>query len=150
MWLIPILPPLFLNLASNNVRQQEIGWQYLSTSGPFLAFAAVAGFAALKLSPRMKCAALVIILVVASGSFYLDRHAMNTRMDHQAGKTSDLAIRQAAVASIPKGAAVSAGFEFDTHFADRKLVYEFPNPFVPHQYGNVGTVKAVPKSIPDG
>ncbi len=45
------------------------------------------------------------------------------------------ASKKAALDVVPDGAAVSASYNLDSHLTHREKIYEFPNPFRPHNWG---------------
>ena len=51
------------------------------------------------------------------------------------GRTVSTDAKDAAVAAIPDGAAVSADYNLVPHLADRELIYTFPNPWISSNYG---------------
>jgi hypothetical protein len=52
-----------------------------------------------------------------------------------AGADPRVATRERAVASIPSSASVSAAYNITAHLSSRRFVYQFPNPWVPENWG---------------
>jgi uncharacterized membrane protein len=138
-WLLPVTPPILLNLAAIHGYQQEIRYQYLATAAPFLALATIAGLRAVA-RRRVVLASLLVALVVVAGC-----------VDHRVGPApwskdfprpaEDGPVNQArrhALALIDPAAPVSAHYNLVAHLAHRTHIYEFPNPFTPANWGFPG------------
>jgi uncharacterized membrane protein len=137
-WLLPVTPPILLNLAAIHGHQQEIRYQYLATSAPFLALAAVAGLR--PLARRRAALAVVLVLLVAVAG-YLDRQAGPAPWSKEYSRPVDGPVNQArrqALELIGPAAAVSAQYNLVPHLTHRPLVYEFPNPFTAANWGFPG------------
>ena len=139
--LLPVAPALFLNLAAIPPEQHQIRYQYLATSAPFLAIAAVAGLQVVANRRRALLAPLLIALVVAA--VVMDQRFGPAPWSHDriiaTASPADQARRQA-LAMIPAGAPVSAQFNLVPHLSHRVKVFEFPNPFRPTNWGLNGDV----------
>jgi uncharacterized membrane protein len=128
--LLPVAPPILLNLAAVHGYQQKITYQYLATSAPFLAIAATAGMVVLTARRRGLLAPLAILLVAVAVAMdvrfgpapWSDKPALGP-------PPRQTEARQAALSMIPPDAPVSAQYHLVTHLAHRRQVYEFPNPF---------------------
>lgn len=136
--LLPIAGPLLLNLASTTGYQRSIEYQYLATSSLFIALAAL--YAIEKLgSVRWRDALAVALVVVAIPMAYRygpvsdSFDAMNRPLP-----AVDVG-RKAALKLVPQDAAISAQANTVSHIADRREVYEFPNPFRPSNWGRNDT-----------
>jgi uncharacterized membrane protein len=132
-WLLPIAAPLCLNLASLVPYQHEISYHYLATSAPFLAIAALAGVRRVQRWHVPLPLVLGVMLFVAAGVSYSEgaRSSIVGPLmgDHRVAAQYDV------LRSIPANAAVSADYSLDTHLVNRRVVYEFPNPFRPANWG---------------
>jgi hypothetical protein len=138
-FLLPVAAPLFLNLASTLSYQQEIRYQYLATSAPFLALAAVAGLAAVGQRRRALLAPLLVLLVLAAGVADWRYGSAPWSRTLVVGAASPLdATRHQALALVDPAAPVSAEYNFVTHLANRRVIYEFPNPFRAVNWGLSG------------
>jgi uncharacterized membrane protein len=138
-WLLPVAAPIFFNLASTLSYQQEIRYQYLATSAPFLAIATVGGLATIKARRRALLAPVLVLLVLAAG--VSDSRWGSAPWSRQlvVGQPSPLdATRRRALALVDPDAPVSAQYNLVTHLAHRKAVYEFPNPFRAVNWGLSG------------
>jgi uncharacterized membrane protein len=139
-WLLPVAPPILLNLAAVHGLQQEIRFQYLATSAPFLALATVAGLQVVARRRRALVPVMVLLLVVVA--VYLDYQqgpapwSKKVYLPANAGPLNDA--RRQALGLIDPAAPVSAQHNLVAHLAHRAGVYEFPNPFVAANWGFPG------------
>jgi uncharacterized membrane protein len=133
-WLLPMVAPLCLNLASLVPYQHEISFHYLATSAPFIGVAAVVGLQRVR---RWKFAPVPLVLgvmiFVAAGVSYSEGPRENVADALRELDTSNM--RYEVLKMIPSDAAVSADYSMDLHLVNRKVVYEFPNPFRPANWG---------------
>ena len=137
-WLLPVTPPILLNLAAVHGYQQEIRYQYLATSAPFLALATIAGLRAVA-RRRAVLATLLVALVVAAG--FADHRVGPAPWSKDSPRLVDRPVNEArrkALTLIDPAAPVSAQYNLVTHLAHRTRVYEFPNPFRPVNWGFPG------------
>jgi uncharacterized membrane protein len=138
-WLLPVAPPILLNLAAIHGYQQEIRYQYLATSAPFLALGAVAGLRVVA-RHRVLLACLLVALVGVAG--FVDHRVGPTPWSDDFPRPADDGplnqARRQALALIDPAAPVSAQYNLVTHLAHRTYVYEFPNPFRPVNWGFPG------------
>jgi uncharacterized membrane protein len=141
--LLPVAPALFLNLAAIPPEQHQIRYQYLATSAPFLAIAAVAGLRAVAGRRRALLAPLLVALVVAA--LVMDQRFGPAPWSHDkivaTASPADQARRQA-LAMIPADAPVSAEFNLVPQLSHRVKIFEFPNPFKAANWGLDGDVHA--------
>jgi uncharacterized membrane protein len=141
--LLPVAPALFLNLAAIPPEQHQIRYQYLATSAPFLAIAAVAGLQVVASRRRALLAPLLIALVIAS--LVMDQRFGPAPWSHDrivaTASPGDQA-RGRALAMIPADAPVSAQFNLVPHLSHRVKIFEFPNPFKATNWGLSGDVHA--------
>jgi uncharacterized membrane protein len=139
--LLPVAPALFLNLAAIPPEQHQIRYQYLATSAPFLALAAVAGLKVVADRRRALLAPVLVALVIAA--VVMDQRFGPAPWSHDkvvaAASPADQARRQA-LAMIPPDAPVSAQFNLVPHLSHRAEVFEFPNPFKTANWGLNGDV----------
>ena len=54
---------------------------------------------------------------------------------------------QHALSLIPAGASVSASYHLVPHLTDRKLIFSFPNPYAPRNWGINDAHQRDPKSV---
>jgi uncharacterized membrane protein len=138
-WLLPVAPPILLNLAAIHGYQQEIRYQYLATTAPFLALAAIAGLRPLARRPAALAVVLVLLVAVAG---YLDHRVGPAPWSSQFPRPAqDSPVNQArrqALAMIDPAAPVSAHYHLVPHLTHRTHSYEFPNPFTPANWGFPG------------
>jgi uncharacterized membrane protein len=138
-WLLPVAPPLLLNLAAVQPEHHQLRFHYLATAAPLLAAGAVAGLAAVRSARRPLLAPLLVLLVVVAG-FSSWRYGpapwARDPVTIPAGPT-DQARRQA-LALVDQEAPVSAQYNLVPHLAHRVQVYEFPNPFRAVNWGLAG------------
>jgi uncharacterized membrane protein len=137
-WLLPIAPPILLNLAAIHGYQQEIRYQYLATSAPFLALAAIAGLR--PLARRRAALAVVLVLLVAVAA-YVSREEGPAPWSKAYPRPVEMPvnqIRRQALDLIDPSAPVSAQYNLVPHLAHRPRVYEFPNPFLAVNWGFPG------------
>ncbi len=140
-WLWPVGPPLLLNLASASSYLQQIRYQYLATSAPFLGIAAVAGLCVVARRRRALLAPAMVLLLATA--FWTDQRYGPALWSHQrlVAPASPLdPSRRQAVALVPDDpdVAVSAQYNLVTHLAHRVRAYEFPNPFRASNWGQQG------------
>ncbi|HYY82296.1 MAG TPA: DUF2079 domain-containing protein [Actinomycetes bacterium] len=138
-WLLPVAAPLFFNLAATPGYNQEIRYQYLATSAPFLAIATVGGLAAVKARRRALLAPLLLVLVAAAG--VADHRYGSAPWSTQlvVGPPSPLdATRQRAMALVDPDSPASVQYNLVTHLGNRRRIYEFPNPFRAANWGLSG------------
>jgi uncharacterized membrane protein len=129
-WLLPVAPPLLLNLAAIQPEHHQLRFHYLATAAPLLAAGAVAGLAAVRSARRQWLAPLLVLLVVVAG-FTSWRYGpapwARDPVAIPAGPTDQ--VRRDALALVADGAPVSAQYNLVPHLGHRVEVYEFPNPF---------------------
>jgi len=129
-WLLPVAPPLLLNLAAVQPEHHQLRFHYLATAAPLLAAGAVAGLAVVRSARRQWLAPLLVLLVVVAG-FTSWRYGpapwARDPVAIPAGPTDQ--VRREALALVPDGAPVSAQYNLVPHLGHRVEVYEFPNPF---------------------
>jgi uncharacterized membrane protein len=138
-WLLPVAPPLLLNLAAIQPEHHQLRFHYLATAAPLLAAGAVAGLAAVRSARRRLLAPLLVLLVVVAcltswryGPAPWDRDPVAV----PAGSADQ--VRRQALALVPEGAPVSAQYNLVPHLGHRDEVYEFPNPFRAVNWGLAG------------
>jgi uncharacterized membrane protein len=135
-WLLPVVAPLFLNLAAVHTYQHSINYQYLATSAPFLAFAAVAGAAALAARRRALLAPVLVALVLTAGWFdHRYGPALWSRAPVYVAASPHDQVRRRALALVDPDRPVSATYNLVTHLDHRRAVYEFPNPYRAENWG---------------
>jgi uncharacterized membrane protein len=129
-WLLPVAPPLLLNLAAVQPEHHQLRFHYLATAAPLLAAGAVAGLAVVRSARREWLAPLLVLLVVVAG-FTSWRYGpapwARDPVAIPAGPTDQ--VRREALALVADGAPVSAQYNLVPHLGHRVEVYEFPNPF---------------------
>jgi uncharacterized membrane protein len=140
-WLLPVAPPLLLNLAAVQPEHHQIRFHYLATAAPLLAAGAVAGLAAVRSSAsrRPLLAPLLVLLVVVAGYTswrYGPAPWARDPVAIPAGPADQL--RREALALVADGAPVSAQYNLVPHLTHRVEVYEFPNPFRAVNWGLAG------------
>ena len=129
-WLLPVAPPLLLNLAAVQPEHHQLRFHYLATAAPLLAAGAVAGLAVVRSARRQWLAPLLVLLVVVAGFTswrYGPAAYARDPVTIPAGPTDQ--VRREALALVPDGAPVSAQYNLVPHLGHRVEVYEFPNPF---------------------
>jgi uncharacterized membrane protein len=139
MWLLPVAPPLLLNLAAVQPEHHQIRFHYLATAAPLLAAGAVAGLAAVRKRRRRLLAPLLVLLVLVAGF-------MDWRFGPAPWSRDPVAIpvgradraQREALALVDPDAAVSAQYNLVPHLAHRPRIYEFPNPFRAVNWGLPG------------
>jgi uncharacterized membrane protein len=138
-WLLPVAPPLLLNLAAVQPEHHQLRFHYLATAAPLLAAGAVAGLAVVKRNRRSALAPLLVLLVVLAGFTSWRYGPAPWARDPVAVPAGpvDQARRQA-LALVPDGAPVSAQYNLVPHLGHRVEVYEFPNPFRAVNWGLAG------------
>jgi uncharacterized membrane protein len=137
-WLLPVAPPILLNLAAIHGYQREIRYQYLATAAPFLALATIAGLRPL-VRRRAVLAVVLVVLVAVAG--VVDRQAGPApwSKDHPPPVDDPLdPVRRQALDLIDPSAPVSAQYNLVPHLAHRPRIYEFPNPFRAANWGFPG------------
>jgi len=138
-WLLPVAPPLLLNLAAVQPEHHQLRFHYLATAAPLLAAGAVAGLAVVRRARRPLLAPLLVLLVLLAG-FTSWRYGpapwARDPVTIPVGPV-DQARRQA-VALVADGAPVSAQYNLVPHLGHRVEVYEFPNPFRAVNWGLAG------------
>jgi uncharacterized membrane protein len=129
-WLLPVAPPLLLNLAAVQPEHHQLRFHYLATAAPLLAAGAVAGLAVVRSARRQWLAPLLVLLVLVAG-FTSWRYGPapwdRDPVTIPAGPTDQ--VRREALALVADGAPVSAQYNLVPHLGHRVEVYEFPNPF---------------------
>ena len=138
-WLLPVAPPLLLNLAAVQPEHHQLRFHYLATAAPLLAAGAVAGLAAVRSARRPLLAPLLVLLVVVA-SFTSWRYGpapwARDPVASVAGPVDQA--RRDALALVGPDAPVSAQFNLVPHLGHRAEVYEFPNPFRAVNWGLAG------------
>jgi hypothetical protein len=138
-WLLPVAPPLLLNLAAVQPEHHQIRFHYLATAAPLLAAGAVAGLAVVAARRRRLLAPLLVLLVLVAGVMnwcYGPAPWSRDPVTIPAGPADP--VRREALALVDPGAAVSAQYNLVPHLAHRPRVYEFPNPFRAVNWGLPG------------
>jgi uncharacterized membrane protein len=138
-WLLPVAPPLLLNLAAVQPEHHQLRFHYLATAAPLLAAGAVAGLARVRSARRPLLAPLLVLLVVVACFSSWRYGPAPWARDPVAvpSGTADQA-RRHALALVPEGAPVSAQYNLVPHLGHRVEVYEFPNPFRAVNWGLAG------------
>jgi uncharacterized membrane protein len=138
-WLLPVAPPLLLNLAAVQPEHHQLRFHYLATAAPLLAAGAVAGLARVRSARRPLLAPALVLLVVVAGFTSWRYGPAPWARDPVAvpATAADRALRHA-VALVPAGAPVSAQYNLVPHLAHRVEIYEFPNPFRAVNWGLAG------------
>jgi uncharacterized membrane protein len=137
--LLPVAPALFLNLAAVPPEQHQLRYQYLATSAPFLAIAAIAGLKVVAARRRALLTPVLIALVVVAVGMDQRYGPARWSKDPVVGVASPTdAARRQALALIPPDAPVSAQFNLVPQLTHRTRIYEFPNPFRPANWGFEG------------
>jgi uncharacterized membrane protein len=138
-WLLPVAPPLLLNLAAVQPEHHQIRFHYLATAAPLLAAGTVAGLAVVRQRRRRLLAPLLVLLVLVAvfmdwrfGPAPWSRDAVAIPVGR-----ADRAQREA-LALVSPDAAVSAQYNLVPHLAHRTRIYEFPNPFRAVNWGLPG------------
>jgi uncharacterized membrane protein len=129
-WLLPVAPPLLLNLAAVQPEHHQLRFHYLATAAPLLAAGAVAGLAVVRSARRQWLAPLLVLLVLVAGYSswrYGPAPWARDPVAIPAGPTDQ--VRREALALVADGAPVSAQYNLVPHLGHRNEVYEFPNPF---------------------
>jgi uncharacterized membrane protein len=138
-WLLPVAPPLLLNLAAVQPEHHQLRFHYLATAAPLLAAATVAGLAAIRSARRPLLAPLLVALVLVAG-FSSWRYGPAPWARDPVAVTAGPAdqARRQALALVDPEAPVSAQYNLVPHLAHRAEVYEFPNPFRAVNWGLAG------------
>jgi uncharacterized membrane protein len=138
-WLLPVAPPLLLNLAAVQPEHHQLRFHYLATAAPLLAAGAVAGLAWVRSARRPLLAPALVLLVLVAG-FTSWRYGpapwARDPVAIPAGPTDQA--RRAALELVDEGAPVSAQFNLVPHLGHRVEVYEWPNPFRAVNWGVAG------------
>jgi uncharacterized membrane protein len=138
-WLLPVAPPLLLNLAAVQPEHHQLRFHYLATAAPLLAAGAVAGLAWVRATRRPLLAPALVLLVLVAG-FTSWRYGpapwARDPVAIPAGPTDQT--RRAALDLVDEGAPVSAQYNLVPHLGHRVEVYEFPNPFRAANWGVAG------------
>ena len=138
-WLLPVTPPILLNLAATHGYQQEIRYQYLATSAPFLAFAAIAG---LRVVARRRVVLVSLLVAVVAVAGYVDYRVGPAPWSREFPRPAEdgpvSETRRQALSLIDPAAPVSAHYNLVPHLAHRTHIYEFPNPFEAPNWGFPG------------
>jgi uncharacterized membrane protein len=138
-WLLPVAPPLLLNLAAVQPEHHQIRFHYLATAAPLLAAGAVAGLAVVRARRRRLLVPLLVALVLVA--CFMDWRYGPAPWSRDpvaiAAAPVDQARRQA-LALVDPRAPVSAQFNLLPHLAHRTEIYEFPNPFRAANWGLAG------------
>src|SRR5215218_2530015 len=138
-WLLPVAPPLLLNLAAVQPEHHQLRFHYLAPAAPLLAAGAVAGLVVVRRSRRPLLAPLLVLLVVVAEFTSWRYGPAPWARDPVAVPVgpADQARRQA-LALVDQGAPVSAQYNLVPHLGHRVEVYEFPNPFRAVNWGLAG------------
>jgi uncharacterized membrane protein len=135
-WLAPLAAPIGLHLAAVHPYQHEIRYHYLAIASLFLVLAATAGLAALTARRRSLLGILcVVLLLCVSVTDYLYGPAPWSKTSSLGTPPAASAQRYEALAMIDPDSGVSAQYHLISHLTHRKDAYEFPNPFIPNNYG---------------
>jgi uncharacterized membrane protein len=138
-WLLPVAPPLLLNLAAVQPEHHQLRFHYLATAAPLLAAGAVAGLAAVRSARRPLLAPLLVLLVLVAGLTSWRYGPATWDRDPAvipAGPVDQA--RREALALVDPEAPASAQYNLVPHLAHRVAVYEFPNPFRAVNWGLAG------------
>jgi uncharacterized membrane protein len=138
-WLLPVAPPLLLNLAAVQPEHHQLRFHYLATAAPLLAAGAVAGLAVVRSARRPLLAPLLVLLVVVAGFTSWRYGPAPWARDPVAVAAGPVdQARRDALALVGPDAPVSAQFNLVPHLGHRVEVYEFPNPFRAVNWGLAG------------
>ncbi|HJW35970.1 MAG TPA: DUF2079 domain-containing protein, partial [Actinomycetes bacterium] len=138
-WLLPVAPPLLLNLAAVQPEHHQLRFHYLATAAPLLAAGAVAGLAVVRSARRPLLAPLLVLLVLVAGFTSWRYGPAPWARDPVAVAAGPVdQARRDALALVGPDAPVSAQFNLVPHLGHRVEVYEFPNPFRAVNWGVAG------------
>jgi uncharacterized membrane protein len=138
-WLLPVAPPLLLNLAAVQPEHHQLRFHYLATAAPLLAAGAVAGLVVVRSARRPLLAPLLVLLVVVAGFTSWRYGPAPWARDPVAVAAGPVdQARRDALALVGPDAPVSAQFNLVPHLGHRVEVYEFPNPFRAVNWGVAG------------
>jgi uncharacterized membrane protein len=138
-WLLPVAPPLLLNLAAVQPEHHQLRFHYLATAAPLLAAGAVAGLAVVRSARRPLLAPLLVLLVLVAGFTSWRYGPAPWARDPVAVAAAPVdQARRDALALVGPDAPVSAQFNLVPHLGHRVEVYEFPNPFRAVNWGVAG------------
>ena len=138
-WLLPVAPPVLLNLAATHGYQQEIRYQYLATAAPFLALGTIAGVRAVARRRVVLVSLLAAVVAVAGYVDYRVGPAPWSREFPRPAEDGPVSeTRRQAMSLIDPAAPVSAHYNLVPHLAHRIHIYVFPNPFEAPNWGFPG------------
>lgn len=115
LFLLPVLPPILVNILSNNETLFSLVFHYEAEIYPALFAMAVIAFANLELRPVW----LLIMLVAFTAQSPLAVARMTVPTRYQRALTADLA------AHVPRDKAIAAPQRIATHLTDRDRLYMF-------------------------
>jgi hypothetical protein len=145
-WLLIGVPTLLANLFSNHSYQFDVRYHYTAYLVVAVVIAAAfgAGRVGSRHSRRATTLAATVMVVAAVGTWIVAGPAHGW-----AEAQPDQDRIRAMVELVPPGEAVSAWTTLAPHFADRAVVYLFPNPWSEYDYGVQGPYGAAGTEVPD-
>lgn len=145
------LPQLLGNLLSINGFTRDISYHYTALPLAALALASVEALARPRFGDRSRRALAALMVVAAlAGAAQWGASPFGGRRDDglwPAAGDPRRGTKEAAVALIPDGAAVSATYSLVPHLSRRERIYEFPNPFAERNWGVNGERTHDPDTI---
>lgn len=136
--LLAAVPQLLVNIFSVHSFTREPGFHYSALPLTALTIATVEGVAVLRRRGLQRAATVSVAGAALIGTIVWGLSPIGLRYDDGWWplSTDRQAAKEAAVAEVRDGERVSASYQFVPHLSHRDEIYDWPNPFVPTNWGN--------------
>lgn len=136
--LLATFPQLLVNILSVHSFTREPGFHYSALPLTALTVATVEGVALLRRLTLQRIATATVVLAGLAGSVVWGLSPIGLRFDDGWWplKADRQDAKEEAVAAIDDDDRVSATYQFVPHLTHRDEIYDWPNPFVPTNWGN--------------
>lgn len=146
--LLAAFPQLLVNILSVHSFTREPGFHYSALPLTALTVATVEGVVLLRHLSLQRIATAAVVIAGLAGSVVWGLSPIGQRFDDGWWplKADRQAAKEEAVAAIDDDDRVSATYQFVPHLSHRDEIYDWPNPFVPTNWGN-GPGADVPEGL---
>lgn len=136
--LLAAAPQLLVNILSVHGFTRESGFHYSALPLTAMTIAMAEAVALLRRVHWQRAAAGVVLFASLAGSIAWGLSPIGTRYDDGWWPLEEdrQAVKAEAVASVREGDRVTATYQFVPHLSHRDEIYDWPNPFVPANWGN--------------
>lgn len=138
---------LYINLLSDWSYAHSIKYHYVAPIIPFVFISVIYALVSLKssrlgskISCLVACVGLIVLQASIAGDYFHGPNNLKLKTLTRFGKNYERAMSkniefEAMVSAIPKDATVSANYNLVPHLTQRKIIFQYPNPFEKSHWG---------------